>query len=284
MINRLVKQLVLQILIIIAVKIYLHSWKIYQMKRKRKTLGGIKEMADKGRFYYKNRWSTEIGLLIEYGQTFPLPERAINAIEVIGLDETVIFDQGYYKNVTIQFPVKLVPQRGRTVKEQVHEIANWLYSTSYEKLITPDDKDYYRMVVFTNGSEFVEEMERFGKSVINFNAKPYRFSRLGEKVITILKEGTKFNNDGATTKPAIRVYASGDVDLFINKQKMTLRGLNGFIELDSFMMTAKDAAGSNISHRVTSYPFLELEPGENIITWTGGALTKIEIIPRWQKL
>ncbi|MBC1734951.1 hypothetical protein HB992_09745 [Listeria seeligeri] len=241
-------------------------------------------MTDMGRFYYKNKWSSELGLLIEYNQTFPLPERAVNVVEVIGLDEAVIIDQGYYKNVIISFPVKLVPQRGRTVKEQIHEIATWLYSSSYEQLITPDDRDYYRMVVYTSSSDFEEEMEKYGKGTINFSAKPYRYSRLGNKAITILTKGTKFNNDGATTKPIVRVYASGDVDLYINTQKMTLRGLNGFIELDSFMMTAKDAAGGNISNRVTSYPFLTLEHGSNTVTWTGGALSKIEIIPRWQKL
>ncbi|WP_239255585.1 hypothetical protein [Listeria ilorinensis] len=239
------------------------------------------------KFNYNGRWSDEMGLLIATNQTFPLPERAVEADEVQGLNEKVIRDLGYWRNVQIEFPCVLIRQQKRTVKEQVHEVANWLLDnpTSYKKLVTPDDGDFYRLAAVLNAIEFTEDMETIGRGSIIFDAKPYRYSRMGNKPITITEKGKAFINRFQPSQPIIKLYAAGTLDLYINSQKMHFEGLTGYIELDCFMLTAKNSAGGNLSNLVKSYPFFVIEKGDNVVTWGGtGTVTKVEIIPRWQSL
>lgn len=239
----------------------------------------------KGVFHFKGKSSDEMGLYMNYGQTFTLPERATETVEVIGLDEKVIFDLDYYKNVEIVFPVKLVPRPGQSVKEQIHEIGNWLYTTTYEKLTTPDDQDFYRLATFTNSSSFAEQLEVFGEGELVFDAKPYRYSRLGDKAIVILEKGKQIINTMRKSQPIVKIWGTGDVDLYINSQRMNFFSLSDYIEIDCFMLTAIDQAGGNLSFKVseTSFPWFVLEEGANRVTWTG-SVSKIEIIPRWRSL
>ncbi|MBC2370145.1 hypothetical protein HBP99_16060 [Listeria booriae] len=232
-------------------------------------------------FEYKGKRSDELGLFVQHGQTFPVPEKAVERNnEVDGLSEELIYDRGFYKNVIISFPVIIRPIPGYTVKEQIHEVVAYLYSSKDEPLYTPDDSAYYRMATVTNTMEFVEHLEKVGEGIIEFSAQPYRRAYEGERVKTYTKfPATIYNPTFEPSKPIMRLYGKDDFDIFINQQKMQFKGITDYIEIDCKLLQGKRGA-ENLSHKIFSYPFFHITPGDNTIEASSN-VTKIEIVPRW---
>ena len=80
----------------------------------------------------------------------------------------------------------------------------------------------------------------------------------------------------------MKIYGSGDIAININSQTLILKGINSYIEVDSKIKNCfKNVNGviTNCNNQMYStFPILEV--GENNISWAG-AVTKIEIMPRW---
>jgi len=114
--------------------------------------------------------------------------------------------------------------------------------------------------------------------VVNFTCQPWAYLHSGQNIVTVTtKNNMLYNHTEETSKPLIKIFGSGSVDLLINN-KIHKFNINEYVEIDSELMESyKDTSMVTFTG-----DFPELTPGENNISWNGD-VTKIEIVPRWRR-
>lgn len=118
---------------------------------------------------------------------------------------------------------------------------------------------------------------------IMFRCQPFGHLLEGTETIEITGSTTLYNGKAtAKSKPYIKIYGNGDINFYINNQTLVLKGIESYIEVDSELVNCyKTVNGVMENQNDKMYsPFPVLQVGENNISWTG-AVTKIELIPRW---
>lgn len=206
----------------------------------------------------------------------PLPERNVDFIEVPGRDGSLTQDHKTYKNITI--PINCFLRNKDNYQEQFKLIKQWL-SSGEGDLIFSDEPNLKYTALCVNRIDFTQPYINFGEFPIIFECNPYKRSMDNNK-ITITNGGTIFN-PGASSKPIIKVYGTGNIDLTVNSNVVHLTNIVDYVTIDSELVDCyKDAVLFN-NNMLGEFP--ELVPGANTISWTG-TVTKIEITPNWRWL
>lgn len=118
--------------------------------------------------------------------------------------------------------------------------------------------------------------------------QPYMYLDSGDSPLTtITTSGTTINNTGtAVALPKIEVNGSGDIILIVNGYITQLTGITNGIVLDSTINDAYsiDELTSMNSHVVIDdgNEFPRLDPGNNVVSWTGGSNVSVKITPHWR--
>ena len=94
----------------------------------------------------------------------------------------------------------------------------------------------------------------------------------------ILTTNTTLYNENITSKPYIKVVGSGDITININNQKLILKGVEGYIEVDTELYNCFKGNVNQNNKMYSDFPILE--EGKNDISWEGN-VTQLEILPRW---
>lgn len=69
----------------------------------------------------------------------------------------------------------------------------------------------------------------------------------------------------------------------IGGQAFPFLNIGSYIECDSSLqLVYTGATGKSDRANFDSFPVLS--PGENAISWSGGTVTKVEIVPHWRRL
>ena len=85
-------------------------------------------------------------------------------------------------------------------------------------------------------------------------------------------------NEGLASNPYIKVVGSGDITININNQKLVLKGVEGYIEVDTELYNCfKDNENQN-NKMYSDFPIFE--EGINNISWESN-VSQLEILPRW---
>lgn len=226
--------------------------------------------------------SRTMGLYISR-PTFSTPAREIETVAVPGRNGDLILDKGRYQNVTAQYEAFF---RNRFLT-RYRDVAAWLLqSSAYRRLEDTYDPDYYRMASYTGPMDIEQQMMRYGKTTLRFNCRPFRWMKSGDMLTTMEQQGELINPEAFAAAPYIKIYGAGAGALYINNETITLKDIDGYVELDSetqnaYKQTEKGMENKNSAVILGSFP--ELRPGENVIQWSGG-VSKIEIRPRWRTL
>ena len=118
-----------------------------------------------------------------------------------------------------------------------------------------------------------------GTFTVEFDCKPQRFLKSGERPIEFTTSGSKLFNKWMPAKPLVKVYGSGSGTLTFGGRTINISSIDSYVMLDCETQNAyKETSNKNSTVSISRYP--ELLNGENIISWTGG-ITKVEITPRW---
>ena len=104
----------------------------------------------------------------------------------------------------------------------------------------------------------------------------------GKREIRILEPGKIYNPEDWESRPYIKIVGNGDITLFINNDSFPIRGVDGYIEVDSEMQMAYKGTELQNDKTAFSVPPVLL-PGANNISFTG-EVKEIIIIPRWRCL
>lgn len=230
----------------------------------------------------------------DQSQIFKIPERDYETIEIPGRNGDLLVSNNRFKNITISVDCFLrsdFPGIYRSV------IAALIKKEGYQRLVFPQDPDHYRMAFLQTAIE--PETGSFNESggfTLVFNCKPQRFRNDGDVpqefpngntvsggVVT--NQGvtiTEIENTGSyDAKPLIRFFGNGYI--IVQGRKLTIRGINDFVDIDCDLMTCM-TEGVNMAQHViveTEYPIIE--PGIQEIEYSTDSTNEIavKITPRW---
>lgn len=162
-------------------------------------------------------------------------------------------------------------------------VKSWLLSpVGYQVLHDTYDPDFFRMGICKEAIAFEPKRNKGATMKLTFHCQPQRWSVDGQRKVRLEQGGVIRNPYEFHAKPIIRVYGTGEGQVFIGDESITILQNNGYIDLNCETHNAYDAAGFCNGY-VKTNDFPDLKPGRNIISWSGG-ITALEITPRWWTL
>ena len=230
-------------------------------------------------FIYDNISSQEFGLKIKKDgiNNFSSPQRSYETIQVKGRNGDLIIDNGNYENFTLEIECCL-DARENDLNAVSKELKKWLMNDlKYKKLILSTDSNYCYEAICANKLDISEMVENFGECLIVFNCKPLKREVFGDSRITLTQSSTLYNN-GLVSNPYIKVVGNGDITININSQKLILKGVEEYIEVDTELYNCFKGNVNQNNKMYSDFPVLE--EGKNEISFTG-SVTQLEILPRW---
>ncbi len=117
---------------------------------------------------------------------------------------------------------------------------------------------------------------------VNFRCKPFLHLYSGEAEQTVSSGDFLYNPTGVQAKPMFTISGNGDITLLVGMQIIQLNGIEGGIVLDSELQEAYWNSALKNNCMTGEYP--TLGDGNTAISWTGGTVTEVRIIPRWMAL
>lgn len=252
-----------------------------------------------GFFIFNGVNSRDHGIYIEsYPQSCHAPRRG-TPYTVAGRNGSEVDEDGTYDNYTQPYNINVREGAARRADLRSSDLAQWLTGEpGFLRLEDSFEPEYFRLARFAGPINIDQIMGRWGRAQIEFECQPERYLVGGEKPYNLRVNDTITNPTGRTAFPRLRVAGSGTVYVTVANNGETLcqimcnLGNGKTIKFDSADYTVLDENGDNASGLVswTAGPsdyhlFPELRKGSTTITTSGtGAVTALEIIPRWWTL
>lgn len=235
-------------------------------------------------FTYNGRSSADFGLHIEKKDVFSAPEYDAEFISIPGRSGDIINPNRRFANIKVTYTVFLARKNAAALATALRDIKGWLYSEPdrYHELTDSYDAEYFRYGVISGNLDIEEQLNKIGCFTVTFNCKPFKYSFAGQQTVTVdASELTITNPTAFESRPYIKLYGSGTVVIMIQPQGrgMMISNLDEYIEIDSELMNCfKGTVLKNDT--VTGDSFPTLQPSTSTISCVG-AVTRIEVIPRW---
>lgn len=219
----------------------------------------------------------QFGVGIYGNQLAKAPERDREFVSVPGRNGDVILDNGRYNNITVPYKAYIIDNYNANIRG----LRNALFSQhGYQRLEDTINPEEFRLAEAIPFDIDEAGVLRAGEFEMQFNCKPQRFLKSGERIIEITSATTIMSPYLEDAKPLIRAYGTGD--LIINDIEIDVVTANGYTDIDCDLMEAyKDTMAVNCNNNIMlmSGEFPKLSYGANTITFTG--FSKLEIKPRW---
>jgi len=197
-------------------------------------------------------------------------QKDIKKIEVEGRDGFLTQDNGTYKSIVK--PVECTIFNS----EDIDFICSWLDGSADVIFSNEPDKIYKATII--NQVPFEKIAATFHKLIIQFDCQPHKYSVENDPIILTIAQ-TIFNPTNTSSKPIIKIYGNGNINLNVNSNVVNLTNVSGYVTINSELVDAyKDTLLFNNS---MNGEFPELIKGNNIISWNG-AVTKVEILTNWR--
>lgn len=198
-------------------------------------------------------------------------EKDISKIPVPGRDGALFQDNGSYKIVPKVVECSLLST------SNIEYICSWLTGAGDAIFSNEPDRAYKAIII--NQIPFEKVVGVFHKFIIQFECQPHKYAATNTVVTKTVSPATLTNPGTANSKPIIKVFGTGSIDLNINGNVIHLTNVVDYVTIDSDIVDCfKDTAPKN-NYMVGEFP--ELVPGVNTITWAG-TVTKLEITPNYR--
>lgn len=233
-----------------------------------------------GYFEIDNQKSSDFDLYIDTEISFASPEFKGEFVEVSGQDGDPFLTDGKLKNVPKSFPAYLMPTEV-SQQQRATEISNWLKnSIGWKDLFFSGDEEYIYQAIYTAEYEIEANIVDYGKTILTFTVKPYKFLKTGLVEQTLSTSIT--NPTKRISRPKITIKGSGNITLQIGKSTYNLKNIDGGVVIDVLYDQVKSLDGTRPQwDKITTYPLPGIAPGNNNVLTTG-TVTEIKIIPRWE--
>lgn len=229
---------------------------------------------------FNGKKSSDFGVWISGEGVFNAPERDITTVSVPGRNGDLIYDNGRFNNIPIQYPAFI----HKNFIYKVDQLKFWLKSSiGYQRLEDSYNPDYFRMAYYQNNIDFTPRFLNWGAEfTLYFICKPQRFLKSGEYPISILNSGEQLFNPYMDSLPLIKVNGNGSGSITINTTTVTINSMTDYLYLDCDLQNAYKGT-INQNNNIVAPVFPILSNGSNIIGWSGG-VENVEITPRWWTL
>lgn len=222
------------------------------------------------------RSNTIPGLIICELPPITKPKMRTSITKIDGRDGDIIEELGYEsytKNVKI----------GLTKNYDVDSIAK--YFTGEGTLIISDEPNRVYNSKIIDKVDY-EKLLRFKTATVKFHTQPFKYLKdePSKKLIISSETSLIVKNQGLEkSKPIITLYGSGTIEILINNNSIftyTFPEGDSSVVIDSIQEEAYLDGIFKNRNMLGIFPILE--PGDNVITWTG-TLTQIIVEPksRW---
>jgi phage-related protein len=230
-------------------------------------------------FEFNNIRSLDEKLIITNKSIYTGSARDVTFTSVPGRSGDLLIDNKRFKNVKLTYDVAVIDD-AINIPDIARRVKGWLLSeVGYFKLWDSYDPKYFRLAAYSDEFKLEQELPSLGTSTISFNCKPFRYSKRGQKPLTLENGACLLNPEMFSALPLIKIVGEGDITLSINGDSFVFRGVEEYIEVDSEEMRAyKGDESANDKMYTPTFP--TLYKGNNTLTWTG-EVTSVEIIPRW---
>lgn len=212
-------------------------------------------------------------LLIEELPSLQLPEKKVEIIEVEGRSGALTITDDSYLNLKKSCTCKLITSKN------VDEIAMWL--ADCQSIVFSNKPDRFYKARYTGQIDFERHIFQNRAFTCVFDCEPFGYLVSNAKVTT---SSNNFNFRGSGThwsEPIITVYGSGNINLRVNGQQITLKDVSGHITVNTQKKrTYKDFTLLN-NKKIGGFP--TLKHTDNSVSWDG-TVSRVEIIPNWRCL
>ena len=224
-------------------------------------------------FRWKDISSEKMGLIVDKLPPITRAEERVEKKIVQGRDGHLTFSDGTFESYTkqVEFHVD---------NREIDTLSSWLCGSG--QVVFGNQGDRYYKARIINQIDFNYILPILHKGIVIFDVQPFGYLFEGEKTITITRNNSEILGLGTyPSKPYFKVYGNGDITLTVNSNDVLIKGVNGYVEIDTELdIFYKDT--TSMEDKVTgNCP--TLLPSINNISWVGN-VTKVEIIPRWCSL
>lgn len=204
--------------------------------------------------------------------------------EVPGRNGSLIYSDGTYSNLTIEYQIELRETSQKTLVTLTDEVKDWIYplTDKYYRLEDSEDPNHFRLAQYAGDFDLDSFLLRLGKGTITLNCKPQRFLKSGEAVVTFTESGSLTDPTPYPAKPLLKVYGAGTVGL--GDETITIaEGATEYVEIDTETCLCTEGTTDRSSLVALSDDWSKyVIKGETGITLDG--VTKVEVTPRyWRK-
>ncbi|GIN86980.1 hypothetical protein J6TS2_33660 [Heyndrickxia sporothermodurans] len=217
----------------------------------------------------------DLQLSLSERPAIPTPEQDVEHIEIRGRHGTLTKKYGF-KDIPYSLTFDFLED---TPFKPAFRKAKLVFFNG-SKLAFEDDPGVYYKIKSVKIEDADNEVMEYGQFTVDFILAPFAYEVTEIRTIT---SETTLTNEGYESDPYIKVHATGTGKVYINDQIVTIKDINGTIEIDSELMNAYRKENGYITnlnnHMVGDFPVLQ--NGKNIISFDGD-ITKIEMNPRWR--
>ena len=200
-------------------------------------------------------------------------KKDIEKIEIEGRDGFLTMDKKSYRGTIKEVECTIFSL------DDLDFIASWL-DGSGDVIFSNEPERVYKATII-NQIPLNKIAWVFHTLLIQFECQPHKYSLSNDIITLTTTPQTILNSGGAISKPIIKVFGTGDVDLSINGNIVNLINIVDYVTINSDLMDCyKDTLLKN-NEMSGEFPILETE--NNNISWTG-TVTKVEITPNFRYL
>lgn len=230
---------------------------------------------------FNGKTTNDFYLDMESNVVFNSPERNIEFEKIDGQDGQLATGDGTLNNITRPYPFRIRAPMNVDIQTVATDLSNWLKKDSlWHDLEFGGDPDYIYRAMYVNEYNIERVTSWYGKVVLTFEMKPYKFLKTGLSEITL--GSTITNPTQRHARPLITVRGTGNITIKIGQSTWTLRNVDQGIVIDTLLDTVTNLSGTAAAwDKITVYPLPTIAPGNNAVTITG-SVTDIKIIPRWE--
>lgn len=229
--------------------------------------------------YYNGKSSQDFNIRIERCPSYPVPQRVVEKVSVMGRNGDLLLDTGAYSNVTQTYDIYF-NAKSTSFQVMSRAVALWLNgSRGYHRLEDTYDLDTFRMAEVSEYHEYKNFLNYMGRASVTFDCKPQRFFKKGEEEY-ILTSGETVNNAWMPCYPIFQLTGNGTLNVNGNTIGIS-NNLNKTIVIDCETQNAYTGDENRNGDIYVTGEFPYLLSGENTITFNNASCS---MIPRWWTL
>lgn len=231
-------------------------------------------------FIFKNKRAKSKGIELQESISISAAVPNMTVTTIPGRNGTLIEYDGSYANRTITARCFLLDH---ALEKGIDDINSWLLGENgYFRFEDSNDTKHFMLARAVQGLDKNARAGLLNPFTLEFDAKPQRFLKLGEKTVDVTSSKSIYNPTTFPALPLIEVTGSGDVAVTVFGVTLNIYSLNGVITYDAETDTAFNGA-QNLNSMVGTTDTLIIPKGKNDITVTG-SVTSLKITPRWWEL